>query len=66
MSLNIPKGIAVAVVVFTLTTTTIPGISRVNDLILAFLVYSVILSSFITRFSKYFTKVEAIAKEKEL
>jgi cell volume regulation protein A len=58
MTLNIPKGIAVAVVVFTLATTAIIGIKPILDLILLFMIYSIILSTIITHFSKFFTKVE--------
>lgn len=58
LTLNIPKGIAVAVVIFTLATyeTTIPGILPILDLILLFLIYSIILSTIVTHFSKYFTR----------
>ena len=63
MTLNIPKGIATAVVAFTLATYTISGIKLILDLILAFIIYSIILSTIITRFSKFFVKVEAIQEE---
>ena len=64
MTLNIPKGIATAVVAFTLATYTITGIKLILDLILAFIIYSIVLSTIVTRFSKYFVKVEAIQEEK--
>ncbi|MBW2977418.1 cation:proton antiporter [Candidatus Woesearchaeota archaeon] len=64
MTLNIPKGIATAVVAFTLATYTIIGINLILDLILAFIIYSIILSTLVTRFSKFFVKVEAIQEEK--
>ena len=58
LSLNIPKGIAVAVVIFTLATKSVPGIGLVVDLTLLFMIYSIILSTIITHFTKFFTKVE--------
>jgi cell volume regulation protein A len=58
MTLNIPKGIAVAVVVFTLATKQLAGGQVIFDLILLFMIYSIILSTIITRFTKYFTKTE--------
>lgn len=64
MTLNIPKGIAVAVVAFTLATLTIPGLKIILDLILMFIIYSIILSTIATRFSKYFTKIEILKKER--
>lgn len=60
MTLNSPKGIAVAVVVFMLATRQIQGIERVNNLILAFMLYSIIVSSVVAKFSKYFIKMEII------
>ena len=49
MSLNIQKGIAVAVVIFSLATLGIEGIGTVLNLALAFMLYSIILSSFVQR-----------------
>lgn len=63
MTLNIPKGIAVAVIVFMLAASAVTGIKPILDLILIFMIYSIVLSSIVTKFSKYFTKVEAIPKE---
>jgi NhaP-type Na+/H+ or K+/H+ antiporter len=63
MTLNMPKGIAVAVVAFTLATIPIPGLKPILDLILVFIIYSIILSTIATKFSRYFTKVEIIKKE---
>ncbi|MFC1730503.1 cation:proton antiporter [candidate division KSB1 bacterium] len=60
MTLNSPKGIAVAVVVFLLATREVPGIERINDLIIAFMLYSIVVSSIVARFSKYFIKTEII------
>ena len=65
MTLNMPKGIAVAVVAFTLTTFNIigtsnyiPGISIVLDLTLIFMVGTIVLSSIATYFAKYFVGEE--------
>jgi len=64
IALSCPKGIAVAVIAFTLATKiALPGMTIILDLILAFLIYSVVFSSIIMRFSKKFIKVEAIKKE---
>ena len=52
MSLNAQKGIAVAVVAFTLTTLSIPGIDTVLNLTLAFMLYSIILSAIMSFFQK--------------
>jgi cell volume regulation protein A len=65
MTLNIPKGIAVAVVAFTLATKAIAGIEGILNLIFLFMIYSIVLSTVVTHFSKFFTKVEVkIPKEK--
>ncbi len=58
MTFNVQKGIAVAVVAFTLTTLHIAGIQTILHLILLFMLYSIILSTIIVKFSKYFVKVE--------
>ena len=58
MTLNAPKGIAVAVIVFTLATKNIEGLKTMLDLSLAFVLYSIILSTIVTRFSKFFINVE--------
>ncbi len=57
MSLNVTKGIAVAVVALILATYNIQGFAPINHLIISFILYSVILSSIIIRFSKYFIKI---------
>lgn len=65
MTLNVPKGIAVAVVALTLITSIVyPGMDYIFNLMLAFLVYSIVLSAIVTRFSKMFVRVEAIKEEK--
>jgi len=65
IALNVGKGIAVAVIAFTLATLAIKGITPILDLIVAFLIYSIILSSVIVRFSKFFTKIEPLKEEKK-
>lgn len=56
MSLNVQKGIAVAVVVFSLATLGIEGIGTILNLSLAFILYSIILSSIVLRIAKFFVK----------
>ncbi len=59
MSLNVPKGIAVTVVVFILATFEIDGIQPILNLILIFIVYSIILSTIVVKASKSFLEAEA-------
>ena len=54
MSLNVSKGIAVAVVAFTLMTTKIPGIEHILHLILAFMVYGIATSTIAERYASKF------------
>ena len=56
MSLNVQKGIAVAVVVFSLATLGIEGIGIVLNLSLIFMLYSIILSSIVLRIVEFFIK----------
>ncbi|HJO01949.1 MAG: cation:proton antiporter [Candidatus Woesearchaeota archaeon] len=56
MSLNVQKGIAVAVVVFSLATFQIEGMQTILNLSLTFMLYSIVLSSVILRFAKLFIK----------
>ena len=56
MSLNVQKGIAVAVVVFSLATLNIEGIQVILNLTLTFMLYSIILSSVVLRLAKFFIK----------
>jgi NhaP-type Na+/H+ or K+/H+ antiporter len=56
MALNAQKGIAVAVVVFSLANFDIVGMQNILNLVLAFMLYSIILSSIVLRFSKFFVK----------
>ena len=54
MSLNVQKGIAVAVVVFSLWTLNIEGMGTLLDLVLSFMLYSIILSTIAIRTIKFF------------
>jgi len=65
ISLNAPKGIAVAALVFSLALkiAAVPDLNLVLDLILVTLFYSVILSTIVVRLSKYFIKVEVTEEE---
>ena len=65
LTLNIPKGIAVAVVIFTLATKSITGLNTVLDLIFLFMIYSIILSTVITHFTKFFTKFDIKIDEEQ-
>ena len=58
MSLNVQKGIAVAVVVFSLATLNIAGIENILNLTLTFMLYSIILSTIVLRMTKFFIKIE--------
>jgi len=71
MTLNFPKGIAVAVIAFSLITynfsmgvlkntsfISLPGAILTLNLILVFMVYSITLSTLVNHFSKYFIHVE--------
>jgi len=60
MTLNVSKGIAVAVVVFILATYKIPGMDPLLNLILAFIIYSIVLSTIVVRVSKKFLEAETI------
>lgn len=59
MALNMPKGIAVAVVTLTLSLLDTP-LNGIVTLMILFLVYSLILSSITDRFGKFFIKKELI------
>ncbi len=67
MSLNVQKGIAVAVVAFTLSMLfldktsalfTSPDLTTILNLTLAFLLYSIIISTVVVKLSKFFIGVE--------
>jgi len=53
MTLNTPKGVATATVVFILAVHNIEGIATIIDLTLAFVLYSIILSSIVTKFATF-------------
>ncbi len=58
MTFNVQKGIAVAVVAFTLTTLYMGGIRTILHLTLLFMLYSIIISTLVIRFSNYFVKTK--------
>jgi NhaP-type Na+/H+ or K+/H+ antiporter len=60
MTVNAPKGIAAAVVIFLLSTYAIPGLAGILDYGLAFILYSIILATFIIKFSKFFIQAELV------
>ncbi|MBL7054217.1 cation:proton antiporter [Candidatus Woesearchaeota archaeon] len=62
MALNAQKGIAVAVVAFTLSTFNIQGIQFILNLILTFMLYSIIISTIAIKFSKYFIEEKKVCK----
>jgi len=77
MALNAQKGIAVAVVAFSLVTfkivgstglatpfIAVAGVREILDLILLFMLYSIILSTIVIRLSRHFVGVEAKEKRK--
>lgn len=57
MAFNVQKGIAVAVVAFTLTTLDVFGVKTILHLILLFMLYSIVISTIFTKFSRFFVKV---------
>jgi len=59
MTFNVQKGIAVAVVAFTLTTLNIAGIQTILHITLLFMLYSILLSTIVIKFSKFFVNAEA-------
>ncbi len=54
MALNCPRGIATATVVFLLAASPVPGVSQILDIVLAFLLYSILLSTLVTHFAHVF------------
>lgn len=63
MTLNMPKGIAVAVVTLTLSVLETP-LNGILTLMILFLVYSLILSSITDRFGKFFIRKEILPDER--
>lgn len=62
MTLNVQKGIAVATVAFALTILNLEHLPAILNMVLIFMLYSIILSTIILKFSKYFLTPE---KEKK-
>ncbi len=60
MTLNSPKGIAVATVVFMLISLNLPGIEVVNNLLVLMLLYSIITATFAVKYSKLFIREKLI------
>jgi len=59
MALTGSKGLAVAVVAFTLISYNIPGLEQITELTVLFILYSIIVASITSKFSNYFlTKKE--------
>ena len=58
MALNAPKGAASIVVVFILSTYAIPGLQTILNLILAFIIYTIILSTITIKFKEHFLSKE--------
>jgi len=61
MAINAPKGIAMAVVIFLLSTYAIPGLSEILDYGLAFILYSIILATVLVKFSDFFLEKGPVA-----
>lgn len=66
MALNAQKGIAVAIVIFTLATLNIPEVQIILNLTLAFMLYSIIISTIVIKFSKYFIKRDQEPKKQPI
>lgn len=62
MSLNVPKGITVAVVVFILISYKNPSLEIIQSLALTFILYSIILSSIVSKFGNHFLRLEETSK----
>ena len=57
LSLNVSKGVAVAVVAFVVAASvTTPYIKTLLDLIFLFMFYSIVVSSFAAKFQKFFLR----------
>lgn len=61
--LNMPKGIAVAVLVFSFSVFGISQLETLNSLMLLIMIYSIVLSSIITNYADHFIRVKVV-KEK--
>ena len=60
MTLMIPKGIAETVVAIALSTVAIPQLKTILDIVLVFLIYSIIISTLTTKFSKFFIRTQVV------
>ncbi|MFC1723076.1 cation:proton antiporter [Nanoarchaeota archaeon] len=60
MTINAPKGIATAVVIFLLSAFEIPGLDKVLDYGIIFIIYSILASTIVAKFSHFF--IEVVAK----
>jgi len=58
MTLNMPKGIAVAVLVFSLVFHNDPNLTIVANLVVFIMIYSLILSTVVNKFSKFFIRAD--------
>jgi len=56
MTLNMPKGIAVAVLAFSLVFYGDPNLTIIANLVILIMIYSLILSTIINKFSKFFIR----------
>jgi len=63
MTLNMPKGISVAVVALILQTREIPGMEQILDLLLIFMIYSLVLSIVSTKFAGFFIEFKEVEKD---
>lgn len=62
MTLNISKGIAIAVLVLALSLKNVPRINFILDLTLVMIIYSIVLSTIVGKLSKYFIKIDVNKK----
>jgi len=62
MTLNISKGIAVAVLALSFSLKNIAGMKPVLDLILIIMIYSIVLSTIVGKFSRHFIRVDLDGK----
>jgi Kef-type K+ transport system membrane component KefB len=58
MALNMPKGIAVAVLVFSLSVRELVPLEVINNLIIMVMIYSLVLSTIANKFAKKFLRFE--------
>ncbi len=58
MTLNMPKGIAVAVLIFSLSFLNAPQINIINNLLIITIIYSIIISTIINKFSHKFINMQ--------